>query len=259
MDDKQEIIARIKDLARRADKLGLLFQTSFLSLPEQNLFYSLLKDDKQNLFNGVYFYLIGPIKDCERKVLFFSKELLTEMEQAELLDNFSCILVSPKNKKFADKLTHRDFLGALMSLGLERELFGDIYTDGLDGYIYVLKQAEEIVLNELAKVKHTVVDTKIVPLSSCPFTDRFEEKRIVVSSLRIDCLIKEVFHLSRKESQFLISQELVFIDSRTVKNNSYQVKENEVISVRHKGKFTFLRSLKETSKNRLVVLIKLYL
>lgn len=166
--------------------------------------------------------------------------------------------LSSKSVKFSDRLTHRDYLGALMNLGFDRSMFGDILTDGTEGYIYVQRSVAELVKQELGKVSHTTIDVEELDLDRCPLKPRFEEMNIYVASARIDSVIAEVYHLSRRDAQILIASECVFVGGRTIKDNAHLLKASERISVSGKGKFIYLGQEKVTRKNRLSVKMKRY-
>lgn len=261
--ERHELASRILELAQKTARDGYLTHTPFLSMSEQSVLYDVLKENHESelthtLFSVPYLWF-GGHEDADRKILFFlpyyeSKELSEEDKEKTI----SLLQITPKNKKFADTLTHRDYLGALMHLGLDRSVYGDILTDGSEGYLYVLSSVSEIVQKELGKVKHTVVDCKEVPLSSCPLKPRFEEKAINVASNRLDCVIGEVYHLSRKDAQILITSENVFLNGKTMKSNAYLLKGQERISIAGKGKFIYLGEGKTTKKGRLFVHVKIY-
>ena len=145
-----------------------------------------------------------------------------------------------------------------MNLGYERKEFGDILTDGTLGYLFLVKSIAEDVKESLVRVKHTPVSASLLPPGSCPFVFRFQEKRITLAHNRIDAIIKEAFDLSRRDSQEKIGKEEVFVDGRTIKDNSYRVKAGQRISVRGKGKFIYIGDERETRKNRIATTIKIY-
>jgi RNA-binding protein YlmH len=269
MDEKDyhELASRIRDLSAKAASDGYLTHTAFLSASEQAVFYEVLREQHESSLthkiSGITYVLYGGHEDADRKVIYF---LPYYMKEEELLrneskgdkGNLSLLHVSPKNVRFADTLTHRDYLGALMHLGFDRSMFGDILTDGTEGYIYILRSVAEMVKAELCKVKHTVVDVEKLDVDQCPLKPHFEEKGINVASIRLDTVLAEIYHLSRKDAQVLIASENVFVDGRTMKNNSYPLKENERVSVAGKGKFIYLGQGKITRKGRFFVKVKIY-
>ena len=265
MEEKDVLIARVKELAYRASSKGFLTHTDFLSLSEQNYFFSFLMeshiDPKKSTYLDSKFVLFGGHEESDRKMIFFLPFYLKEQEELlneEYSNVISCLHIYPKNEKFADILNHRDYLGALMRLGYERNQFGDILTDGTNGYLFLSKQISPYVKEELGKIKHTVVDIEEIDIDKCPFKQNFKEQIIHISSERIDCIIAEVFNLSRRDSQELISKECVFVNGITIKNNSHNLKENDRVSIKGYGKFIYLSNPKETRRGRLVSKAKIY-
>lgn len=167
-----------------------------------------------------------------------------------------CLLISPVSKKFADSLTHRDFLGALMNLGIKREMLGDIAVKDNCGYLFCLEQIKDYILKNLTKVKHTSVN--VSPAEKLPegFGASFEEKELVVSSMRADVLVSAVYKLSRKDALKLFETDRIFVNSRKIQSSSYNIKENDIVSVRGFGRFIFDSQLHKTKKDRLVVSVR---
>lgn len=265
MDEKELLKARVKELSQRANSDGYLTHTSFLTLSEQNLFFQILKEDHINpnagIVSGVKFILFGGREDNDRNILFFlpyymeDAEFYSEMKEGNII---TCFRIEPKNVKFSDKLTHRDYLGALMHLGYEREVFGDILTDGTTGYLFLLKSVADQIKDDIAKVKHTVVEVSEIKPSECPFEQRYEEKSITIASNRIDTILGEAFHLSRRSAQELIGKESVFVNGITMMSNAHSLKANDRVSVKGEGKFIYVGNEHETKKGRIAVNIKIY-
>ena len=169
-----------------------------------------------------------------------------------------CLVISPVMSKFADKLSHRDFLGSLMNLGIKREMLGDIIVSDNCGYLLCLEQIADYIRDNLTRIKHTSVSVKEVDSLPENIIKEPEPAELVVSSLRLDVLISAVYKLSRNEASKLFSAGKIFVNSKLTENTSYQVKENDRISVRGFGRFIFLEQLRKTKKDRLVVEIKKY-
>ena len=265
MDDIDILKGRIRDLSSRANSQSYLTHTDFLSLSQQGMFFSLLKEEGVSPLThrcqGVNYLLYGGHRDDDRKVIFFLPYYLKEEEVKEKVDDgeiISCLHVYPRNRKFADILTHRDYLGALMNLGLKREMFGDILTDGTDGYVFLFDSVVSEVKEELTKVRHTSVECEILSPKDCPFQPRFKEVNLNVSSVRLDCVLAELYHLSRRDAQVLIASESVFVNGFSMMDNSHVLKPEDRVSIKGKGKFIYLGEGKVTKKNRLFVKVKQY-
>ena len=263
MDEQDLLFARFRELADRAYSRGYATHTDFLSLSEQNVFFDLLKKEnvlpERGLFHGAHYGFLGGHDESDRKILFFSPEPLSKEGWDTLEEGtIACLCLTPKNIHYADSLTHRDYLGALMHLGYDRRNFGDILTDSTIGYVFLLKRVAEDVRENLVKIRHTPVEGKILPPHSCPFVFRFEDRTVYLCHNRIDAVIKEAFDLSRRDSQEKIGKEEVFVDGHVVRDNSFRLKPGVRVSVRGKGKFLYVGDERKTKKDRIVTTIRLY-
>lgn len=218
------------------------------------VFSEFLNIEEQSILKGTHLPCVtfGGYDMAQRVVAGFGEGL--ENDDFPIV----CLYISPAAKKFADKLTHRDYLGALMNLGIKREMLGDIVIDNNSGYLFCLEQIKNYIIDNLSRVKHTAVSVKeTASLPDCICCEP-EDTEYIVSSLRLDVLISAVFKLSRKESARLFEAGKVFVNSRQIVNTSYILKENDVISVRGFGRFIFTSTLRATKKDRLAVNVKIY-
>ena len=263
MEDRDLVLSRVKELSRKASVQNYIANTDFLSLSEQGFFFSYLKE--QNIdpalgrINGCSFSLFGGSEDADRKVVFFlpqgkEEELPSAKENAIVL-----LHILPRSPRFADVLSHRDYLGSLMSLGYERKEFGDILVDENGGYVFVLKKVASFVQEEISKIKHTPVYGEILDVSACPLHPRFSMETYSVSSPRLDAVIGEVFRLSRRDAQEAIGHEEVFLDGACCKNSAKTLKGGERISMAGKGKFLYDGEEKKSRKGRSFIQIRRYL
>jgi len=192
--------------------------------------------------------LFGGYSEAERKLACFGS---TELCGYEEVIPICCLCIAPSAQKFADELTHRDFLGALMSLGIRREVMGDIVIKENKGYLFCLESIAEYISDNFSQVKHTAVtvnriDEPIVTAAALP-----DLSQIVVASDRLDAIISAVYKLSRAESQMLLEQEKIFVNSRVVERATYELDDGDVVSVRGYGRFIYEGMEKETRKGRL--------
>ena len=266
MDNDKMLLGRIKDLARRANENNYITHTDFLSGSEQFDVFSmcardsLITGDKQ--IDGVSYVVYGGVDETERAVICFLPEYLDEenflLQEKSEGAIISCILVEPVNKRFADELSHRDFLGSLMNLGIERNRIGDIRTDQTKGFIFVMDEVADLICDELCRIKHTTVRCRKVPVTECDIVPEFKEIEGTVSSERLDAILAFVYKLSRSKAQELVQAESVFIDGRTAVSPGYDLRTGARVSVRGHGKFLYLGVQKETKKGRLSVKVNIY-
>ncbi|MBM6990422.1 YlmH/Sll1252 family protein [Mobilibacterium timonense] len=282
--DKDKLLAgRIADLSRQCWNGDYLTHTNFLSASELAEFYQMPGHQHSpglNTFNGVPYIVFGGREDSDRARIFFLPSYMDadQLIQDELSGNGSISLVcaSPVNPGFADPLTHRDYLGALMNLGIDRSMTGDILVnqhDPEDGqrpqetgrshprgmaYIFCAENVAELIASELTRVKHTTVSCQIIPPSACDLEPDFRELTGTVASIRLDSIITMVWHLSRGKAQALIQGEKVTVNGRLITSSSFEPGENDRVSVRGLGKFIYLGDEGSTRKGRLRAKVHLF-
>ena len=242
MDNKELLEKRLNELYLRAFNKGFNTFSDFLNMDEQSTAANL----------NLPCVSFGGYESAERVVIGFGDEI----ESSDF--PICCIKIEPLQQKFADKLSHRDFLGSLMNLGINRSTLGDIIINDNCGYLFCLESISEYIIESLTRVKHTSVKCEVIKNENELKIKEPEEKEINVSSLRADAVISSVYKLSRNETAELFSKELVFINSKAVKKPSVFLRENDIVSVRHKGRFIFAGELRKTKKDRAVIEIKLY-
>ena len=171
----------------------------------------------------------------------------------------SIIKAEPLSQKYADRLTHRDFLGAILNLGIERDTLGDIVIIDNVGYIFANEDIAAYIIENLTRVKRT--DMSVSQIHELPEGElyRTEQKTVQVSGERLDAVIARVFSLSREDAQLLFKKRLVFVDGRQIDSASYTPKEKEKISVRGCGRFIYLGRQSLSKKGKLNVKVDLYL
>lgn len=239
-----DIEKRFYELALRADERCYTTFSDFLNMEEQ----SALKSMKLNF----PYKLFGGYDMAERCIAAFGYDC------NEAAFPFLIIKAEPVSKKYADKLSHRDFLGSLMGLGIKREVIGDIIIKDNTGYIFCLESIAEYICRNFGKVKHTNIKCIIVNELPNGIADSAEDKEIIVASTRIDTVIAGVYNLSRNAVKEYFTNRKVFVNSTLCENFSYNLKNSDIISVRGKGRFIFNEILGNTKKSRNIISIKVY-
>lgn len=233
MNEDEFLLKRLKDLADMAWRKNIYTNTDFLNMAELSVFYT----PARSVCNNDNFYRVwGGSEYSERAVILFGNE---EEFGYDVTFPVSCIHIKPILKKFADKLTHRDFLGALINLGIKREVLGDIIVRDSEAYVFCLTDMSEFIAANLDRVKHTSVKCQVTQDIPDIWQDNIRERNINVASVRLDAVVGEVYRLSRGNAQELIRLKRVFVNGRICENNSRVLKEDEVISVRGFGKFIY--------------------
>lgn len=265
--NKQELL---KDYKRQEDKMCLaqvldkieiaktrekLANTDFLDMYQVSLVENFLKKIQYTNYQ-----LYGGYKDAERKILIAYPE---KYNQTMIEKNYSKLLKIVRIKLAEDeygKYTHRNYLGGIVKLGLKREKVGDILVEKEGADIITVADFAEILKQELpslTRFENSKIEieeiTKIKPKEV-----KIEEISIIVPSLRLDNIVSDLARTSRSKASQIIVQERVFINGKNETKVSKQVKLNDIITIRGKGRFVLKAFTGTTRSGRTVILIEKY-
>ena len=242
-----EIMLRhLLDLCRKSEKTGLWQYSAFLSPAEQD---DLLRSPEAA---GFSFLLDGGYEGAERKVMAAGNTAEMGPPEAPL----SVIAVSPKSEKYAEELTHRDYLGAILGLGIERGLVGDIIIRDKKAWFFCLASAAEMLASSLVQVRRTAVSAAVTTADVPELRPRYAPMRLNVASERLDAVAAAFTGLSRGQAEKLFSAEKVYVNGRAAADRSARLSEGDTLSVRGFGKAVYDGIEHETKKNRLWVRLR---
>lgn len=251
MEKEEQILrGRFIDLATRSYKENIYTFTDFLGLMETNLFLSLKKEVSFSPFK-----LWGGLPESERVMVRFGSPDALGYETDFPI---TCVQVTPSSRKFAEPLTHRDCLGALMHLGIERSLLGDIYQKENGFFIFCKNTIADFLEENLTKIKHTSVVTTICDQEPEVISPTLVTVSVQVASERLDAVVAKLYKLSRAESIRLFQSQKIFVDGRLMTQNAYTPKLGEIVSVRGFGRFVYKGTAKTTRKGNLVTEVALF-
>lgn len=250
MQEDELLMSRLKDLAERAYKQNQYTFSSFLNIMEQSALTTNARE-----FAHMPYSLYGGYEGCERQVVRFGSE---DLLGYEIPFPIQCILMEPLIKKFADDFSHRDFLGALMNLGIERSMIGDIIIVEQAAYVFCMEKMTSYIVDNLDQVKHTHMKCSIVESLPKEVFHSFEEISVIVASERVDGVAAKLLHLSRSQVLELFREKKVFVNARLCENNNYMLKENDIVSIRGYGKMIYEGIKYQTKKDKLSIQIKKY-
>ena len=250
-DEELFLKKRFAELADKSYKCNQYFFTDFLSMEDVALLKRTMEEER-----FMDYSLFGGANGCIREVARFGS---MDSVGYEMPYPIVVVKVKPLLQKFADKLTHRDFLGALMNLGIKREKIGDIIIRNNEGYIFVIDNIADYVVENLSKIKHTSVMVSIIDEMSEEIAYEKKSSEVLVPSLRIDAIIAKKCNISRSKVLELMREKKVFLSGRVMENGSYNVKEGDVITVRGYGKMIFSHISGETKKGKIYVTIGEYI
>lgn len=242
-------LRHLLDLCRRSEKTGTWQYSAFLSPAEQE---ELLCSPEAA---GYSFFLTGGYEAAERKLLAAGFE--PEYGPAE--PPVSVVAVTPKSEKYAEELSHRDYLGAILGLGIERSLIGDILVQGKRAWFFCLSSAADMLAASLTQVRRTTVEARVTGTDVPELQPKYAPQRLNVASERLDAVAAAFAGLSRGQADKLFGAEKVFVNGRVATDRSARLKEGDILSVRGFGKAVYDGIEHETRKNRLWVMLRKYI
>jgi RNA-binding protein YlmH len=191
----------------------------------------------------------GFFEDAERRMISFNNIYK---------DPFPMKLVKIEGTSKFSNLTHRDYLGGILSIGIERNKIGDLLIDNNSCFVPVCEEVEDFILYNLERISKTVCKVNTVENYELLPRYNFKEEVILVSSLRMDGIISRITNLSRAKAQAIIEQGQVLINYVKIKDKSYELKGEEKITIRGYGKFILGNSIGNSKSGRMKIIIKKY-
>lgn len=203
----------------------------------------------QNLLD-VNILLLGLNDLSEKKIpIFFPIDF--EITQELMDENIVYFKINGENNFYS--LEHKDFLGAIMSIGLKRECFGDLIVKDNIAYCITTFDFYSILFSSLISVGKVPVKISKIKKNSVPLMD-FKELSFSVPSFRIDSIVAELGNFSRNESLSKILSGDVLVNYTIPKSKSLVLEINDVITIKKIGKFIFKETLGENKKGKIKVL-----
>lgn len=235
--DKDKYTSHIKDqdkileMRRLIDKIEIVLKnhmlqsTEFLDPYERRLAKSIL-----NRFDDLEYVEQGGLLDAERKTIIMFPFY---QDKSDLEDNVVVLKVNGN----LQGLTHKDYLGAVLNLGIKRNKIGDILVHNDYGYIVVKPEIADFLLINLEKIGNQNTIIKRVELESIePIEHKFKEINITLSSYRVDVYLSSVYNLSRQKSSELIKSNLVKVNWEPTDKQNKELSEGDIISARGYGR-----------------------
>lgn len=259
---------RLIELSRTAYIRGIVMFSDFLNLNELNILHTTPKHQ----FQSQYVTYGGYGLSERQMVAFLPDALYAFSDQGRMIGGDSAgqpqdalrypiriLLIEPLNQKFCEGLTHRDYLGAVMNLGIERCKLGDIMVDGDHALLFVREELADYVQEHLTRIRHTSVTVSVSKELPEDYGPKYEEIKGTVASIRLDTVLSLAFPLSRSKITAYIEGAKVFVNGKLVTSNGYRLKEGDIISVRKIGRIVYDGIISETKKGRYLTVVRKYI
>ena len=249
MENRDQANRHLLDLSVRSECTGAWVSSGFLTPAEQEEFLRCPESARYDFtFDGGY-------EAAERKLLVAGS---TDTVGYPPDPPIRVIAVKPASLKYAENLSHRDYLGAILNLGIERSLVGDILVREKQAWFFCLDSVAGFLVSSLTRVRNTTVSASLVAGEVPELQPCFEPMRLNVASERLDVVLSAFTGLSRARIAPLFSGEKVFVNGRVVTDKSIKLKVGDIVSVRGFGKAVYDGIEYETRKSRLCVSLRKY-
>lgn len=247
------LLSFILDKINFVETRNKIENTNFLDMHQISLVEAFLKKIKYTNY-----ILWGGYENAERKILLLYPEKLNETMVAKNYTKILGIIRIQLPEIEYGKYSHRNYLGGIIKLGIEREKVGDILVEKQGADIIVLNVAKTFLLQEIPMLTRfescTILDEKIENLNQAQ--PKVELIKIIVPSLRLDNFVSDLARTSRTKALDIIKNERVFINGQLETKTSKQIKENDTITIRGKGRFVAKRFTGTTRSGRTIVEIE---
>ncbi len=264
--EDQVAIKRFQDLCRMAYQRGIPFYSDFIGLAERDFVYQAVSAQYPSLtVQGYPIAFYGGYQDAERTMVCFMPEPGLPEPPADSYP-ICCIRLEPVNRRFCEDLTHRDYLGTVMGLGLERDQIGDIvvrhesdHTVKMTiAYVFCKQNKAELLL-DLNRIRHTTVLAREVDAQSLHWTPEYKEIAGSVSSLRMDAILSIAIRTSRTQGLQLIREGNIYLNGRCCTENAKLLQDGDILTVRGYGKYLFCNTGGVSKKGRYQIIVKQYI
>ena len=252
------LVSKLLDKIEFTAKRNSVEHTDFLDMRQRQMLEKVLKDIK--FTNYVAF---GGYKTAERTILVIYPSKLEEIFQKNYFDYNSILgsiqIILPNELKRI--YSHRNYLGAIIKIGMKREKVGDIIINADGAELILLKEAEKYVFNELKELtRFQKAEFKLIKLEELQLEEpKTQILNIIIPSMRIDSIVSEVIRTSRSKAAEVIKEERVFVNHELITKGSKEVKTNDIITVRGKGRFKIGSILNHTKKGNVVIEVEKYI
>lgn len=258
-DEDKLLLSKIIDKIKFCDSKNKIQITSFLDLRQQKIVINFLK--MQKICNYI---ITGGIKNddnLERKIILFYPEKLKEIIENIDLNEFVDVISIELPNELKGKYNHKNYLGGLMKLGVDRDKIGDIIVDENGADIIVIPEITKFLINNISELtrfsKSKIESIKLENIRQVEI--KTEIIKITIASMRLDNAVAELSHCSRSKANELLNQERVLVNYEVVTKSSKEIKENDIITIRGKGRFTVKEIIGNTRSGRIYLNVEKFI
>ena len=263
MDENKLFLKIIEERFERFKDYYTPLNSDFLTLEQHSMLTGFLRAHRSE---GVF--LFGGYEDAERKQVLFMPDYTGVADELSAYNYFrenpdQCPMVIldvkiPAAEK--GRLSHRDYLGALMGEGIKREKTGDIIVGEKGAQIVVAAELAEYLMQNFRQAGRVSLTAKILPIFELnQLETRIKNEKFTISSPRIDNIVSAVFGISRKDAKEAVSRGKVFVDGVEMSKPDFFLKGGEKVVLRGKGKAVYAGEKGTTRKGKVVIEAAIYI
>lgn len=257
------LIAKYEDKVRQCSENSMITCTAFLDMRERSVISTHLspQSEAKTVFYGVF-------EDAERTSAVMLPYYIDANDYpsvcryfADNPDDNPLAVLEVEKDRFSKPLSHRDYLGALMSLGIKREVTGDIIVSENGCRIAVLSHMADFIAENLCKAGRGSLKVKVVSPREATVSDKPSgiEDSFTVSSMRLDSIVKNAFCVSRSDACKAIESGVVFVNDAECLKTDKKISDGDKIVFRRKGRIIVEDCSGVSKKGRIIVVVKRFI
>jgi len=241
-----DFILKAKDWMRQVRYKHKIKTTNFLNPNEQKILTSLIPKEE-----GIEILFDGAFPNSERKrAVIFPDYLIAE----SMNTNITGFQIIPSNESVT--IEHRQILGTIMSLNIDRSLVGDIVIlPDKKIYLAICTEFSEFMMENVQKIGREPISLSKTNINKIENLENFEEAEVIIASMRIDVLVAAIINLSRKNVNEYMKQGFVQLNHSIEKDFSHICKIGDLISIKRYGRYKLIAQKKVTKNNKIVLVI----
>ena len=249
--EEKMILAKAMDEALRCEKENRICHTDLLDMRMQG------KLDSELKYSGIRYFFYGGYEGSERRMAVFLPDWA---EEKDFFEDDPLEILRVTHKQGGRELTHRDYLGSLLGLGLSRAKTGDIIVCSKGADIIIDRELEEFLLANYFKAGRTELSLSVHPLSEINLSEQKTEViKDTVASLRLDAFLSSAYRCARSKAQEAVRQGLVFVNNAECLKPDRELSEGDTVVLRGKGKCILEEVGGTSKKDRTFISIKKYI
>lgn len=250
--EERLFISNILDKAFKFERNYKIEHTNYLNINELTMTTNILNEI------GVDYFVYKICEDASKSVIFFIPDYVQNFEEEFISDYIFAIKIIPKENSL---LKHKDYMGAVYSLGIQNNMIGDIFLCDSGVYVSFMKTVENYILNNLFKVKNQEISIQNIDITSDELRNmhiNYIDRTLIVPSLRIDAIISTLYNIGRADSKQKIISGDLYINDKNIIVPDTKLKTNDIVSMKRCGKFKFIEVLSETRSGNYRINLKVY-